>query len=131
MKSIKPGRGPSAMSAFASILVAVVGICWTFYARSIGAPAIFTLFGIVFVAVAIAGAVSNLLNATRKNRFSSFDITDEKEEPDPLNQVFHPESSSAPADDSKARFCPYCGAELIDPAARFCQNCGKELPQKH
>lgn len=131
MKSIKPGRGPSMMGAFVGILVAGIGVCWTIYARSAGAPWIFTAFGIVFVAVALIGSISNLLNATRKNRFSSFDITDEYEEPDPLNQAFHPEAHADPATDTPARFCPYCGAELQDPAARFCQNCGKELPKNH
>ena len=26
------------------------------------------------------------------------------------------------------KFCPYCGADLLDSDALFCANCGKKLP---
>ena len=26
------------------------------------------------------------------------------------------------------KYCPYCGAELVDGAASFCAECGKSLP---
>lgn len=28
------------------------------------------------------------------------------------------------------KYCPYCGAEVIDGAVSFCTECGKELPAK-
>lgn len=28
------------------------------------------------------------------------------------------------------KFCPYCGAELLDDAAAFCTECGKTLPSQ-
>ena len=48
MKSIKPGRGPSAMGAMGSIVAAVFGLIWTGAAVSMGAPIFFPLFGVVF-----------------------------------------------------------------------------------
>ena len=38
MKSIKPGRGPSAMGAMGSIIAVIFGIFWTIAAASMGAP---------------------------------------------------------------------------------------------
>ena len=52
MKSVKPGRGPSAMSAVTGALVALFGVFWTIIAISAGgwfmAP-----FGIIFVIIAV------------------------------------------------------------------------------
>ena len=28
------------------------------------------------------------------------------------------------------KFCPYCGAELLDETIAFCTECGKALPEK-
>ncbi|WP_240927457.1 hypothetical protein [Paenibacillus thiaminolyticus] len=53
MKSIKPGRGPSAMEAIGSIAVGIFGVIWTFAAANMGAPIFFVLFGIVFVGLAV------------------------------------------------------------------------------
>lgn len=80
MKSIKPGRGPSMMGGVSSILAAVFGVVWTFAALSMGAGGIFAIFGIVFIAMAVMSAIYNLKNATGKNRYSSFDITEDGEE---------------------------------------------------
>ena len=126
MKSVKPGRGPSFMGGIGSIVVGVVGVGWTVMASSMGAPGFFTLFGVAFVVLALAGAVYNLKNATGKNRFSTFDVTDGHEEPDPLNAYFGGRGEEAGAKDAAA-FCPYCGAEAED-GFRFCKKCGKELP---
>ena len=38
LKSIKPGRGPSAMSAFGGIIAALFGVFWTVMASRMGAP---------------------------------------------------------------------------------------------
>ena len=44
MKSVKPGRGPSAMGAFGSLAAVLFGIVWTAVAASSGAPGFFPLF---------------------------------------------------------------------------------------
>ena len=38
MRSIKPGRGPSAMGAVGSAAIGVFGIFWTISAANMGAP---------------------------------------------------------------------------------------------
>ena len=96
LKSIKPGRGPSAMGAFGGIIAAVFGVFWIIFAVSIGAPAIFPLFGILFIVMALGGTAFNYKNATGSNRMSVYDITDDKEEPDPLQARFHGRENSEP-----------------------------------
>ena len=119
MKSIKPGRGPSAKSGIGSVLAAVFGVLWMVMAGQIGAPPVFLLFGVVFIIGAVVEAVYSFMNATGKNRFSMMDIVDSQEESDPLNQRFGPESQ-------RPSFCPHCGQKL--PAdAKFCPGCGEKL----
>ena len=45
-------------------------------------------FGLVFIGMAIYAAVYNHHNATSKDRYSFFDIVDEDEEADPLNERY-------------------------------------------
>lgn len=77
---------------------------------------------------AVLQAVYQFKNATGENRYSEFDITENGEEPDPLEKRMAPPSS--PAEENKepgGGFCPYCGA----PAEKdydFCRRCGKKLP---
>lgn len=129
MKSIKPGRGPSMMGGVGSVFCAVFGIIWTIAAASMGAPAFFPLFGVCFVILGIAQAVYQFSNAGRKNRYSIFDITDDVEEPDPLNQRFGAGSQDEHARSAMAgaSFCPYCGARAEEGYV-FCRGCGKKLP---
>ena len=148
MKSIKPGRGPSMMGGIVCIAVAVFGLLWTIGASSMsssfrgigtfhdpafggGIDAIFPLFGVVFIIIAVVSAVYNFKNATGKKRFSEYDIMDSSEEPDPLNERFGEHTpvhhESVPEADA---FCPYCGTPVEDDY-RFCNSCGKKLPQKH
>lgn len=127
MKSIKPGRGPSMMGGLGSIFAGVFGVIWTLAAVQMGAG-IFALFGVVFIVFAVLQAVYQFKNATGENRYSEFDITEDGEEPDPLEKRMAPPSS--PAEENKepgGNFCPYCGA----PAEKdydFCHRCGKKLP---
>ncbi|MGL5540653.1 MAG: DUF7577 domain-containing protein [Erysipelotrichaceae bacterium] len=128
MKSVKPGRAPSAMGATGSIIAIIFGIFWMFFAASIGAPDFFVMFGLLFVGVAIVQFVYHYKNATSKNRFSVVDITDESEEEDPWNARMRngePSSASSPKD---VKYCPFCGAAM-DPSFRYCPKCGKEQPQ--
>lgn len=131
MKSIKPGRGPSLMGGVVCIFMALFGIGWTAFAFSMGGG-LFSMFGLVFVGVAVVSAIYNFKNATGKNRYSQFDITDGDEEPDPLNERFGAPRAARSEDkkenkNSKNKFCPYCGAEVGDGFA-FCNNCGRKLP---
>lgn len=138
MKSIKPGRGPSMMSAAASVFVAIFGVIWTVIACSIGGGPI-AIFGIFFVLFALASAAYNFMNATRKNRFSSFDITDQNEEADPLNLRFSGQDNRATDQNAdphtnaqnktgKSNFCPYCG-NAVEADFQYCNYCGKKLPE--
>ena len=128
MKSVKPGRGPSAMGAAGSVIAVIFGIFWTITAASMGAPGFFPLFGVLFVIMGIVQAVYNFKNATGENRYSSFDIVEDGEEPDPLDQRFGNAPRNVPQSDSgDFRFCPYCGAKLGAEFA-YCGKCGKKLP---
>lgn len=132
MKSIKPGRGPSMMRGFTSLISAGFGVIWTLLAASMGAPPLFCLFGVLFIALGIGQAIYQFKNARQKNRYSSFDITDENEEPDPFNERFHSSSEDAAQEEDYdpnggTNFCPYCG-EKTGPEYAFCPNCGRKLP---
>lgn len=127
MKSIKPGRGPSFMGGVMSILVGLFGVVWTIVAASMGGG-VFALFGIIFIAVAVVQAIYNFKNATGKNRYSAFDITDSSEEPDPLNECYgNPQATTQKKNDVNNKFCPYCGTPVAGDF-EFCNNCGKKLP---
>lgn len=129
MKSVKPGRGPSFMSAVVGIFVAVFGVAWTIMAVSAGAG-FMGIFGLIFVAIAIIQVIYNFKNATGKNRYSEFDITEDDEEVDPWNQRFGERKDEIEELDKckRGNFCPYCGAE-IESDFSFCQRCGKKLPK--
>ena len=130
MKSIKPGRGPSMMSGVAGVAVGIFGVIWTIGAASIGGG-LFALFGVVFIVIAIVNAVYNFKNATNKNRYSTFDIVDDSEEPDPLNERFGGTAYGAEqtykAEGGGSEFCPYCGADVEEEYV-YCNKCGKKLP---
>ena len=131
MKSVKPGRGPSAMGAVGSVIAVIFGIFWTITAASMGAPFFFPLFGVLFIILGIVQAVYHFKNATGENRYSSFDIVESGEEPDPLNIRFGdtPQGDSGP-DSGDFRFCPYCGAKL-GADFTYCGKCGRKLPDNH
>lgn len=93
---------------------------------------LFALFGLVFVLIAVAQAVYNFKNATGKNRYSAFDITDSREEPDPLNLRFgQPEAPAGDAGETagspESAFCPFCGTP-VEADHVFCLRCGRKLP---
>lgn len=125
MKSIKPGRGPSMMGGVVGIFMIGFGILWTAMATQAGG--IFALFGILWTGIAIATTIYNFKNATGKNRYSAYDITD-AEEPDPLNERFGEAAEAAKEEsDTDSKFCPYCGTPVKDDF-EFCNQCGKKLP---
>lgn len=137
MRSIKPGRGPSAMGAAGSVIAIVFGIFWTILAFSItkNAPfpmvsTIFPLFGVLFIIVGIVQAVIHFKNATGRNRMSLFDIVDADEEPDPIARGRGPRNASGAIQgtdsEQTAGYCPYCGMALRSDYA-YCPKCGKSL----
>ena len=128
MKSKKPGRGPSMMGGIVSIVMGVFGLLWTIVAAGIGGG-FFALFGVLFIVIAVVNAVYNFKNATNKNRYSAFDIVDENEERDPLNQRYgqQREDTWHYEEERENEFCPYCGAE-VEKDYVFCNKCGKKLP---
>lgn len=127
MKSVKPGRGPSAMGAFGSVVGVVFGVIWTGAAASMGAPPFFPAFGVLFIVVGLVQALYHYKNATGENRFSEFDITEDGEEPDPLDRRDR-EAPEREEPDGAYRFCPYCGARAGE-GFSYCARCGRELPE--
>ncbi len=131
MRSIKPGRGPSAMGAMGSVFAIIFGIFWTIMAGSMGAPIFFPIFGVFFIGMGVVQLIYHLKNATGKNRMSIYDITDDGEEEDPLEEVFGIERSDERSrvdlgSGERFAYCPYCGHKL-DNLYRFCPACGKPL----
>ena len=131
MRSVKPGRGPSLQGAIGSIFAVVFGIFWMVSAAKMGAPTPFVLMGLVFVVIAGSNVIVSLMNATGENRFSLYDITEEGEEPDPLEEVLNKKEKTTEPKDEEERatetaFCPYCGAKAEKDYA-FCRSCGKKL----
>lgn len=138
MRSIKPGRGPSAMGALGSLFAVIFGIVWTIFAYELTRDSpfplvgvVFPLFGLFFVAMGALQAYYHFTNATRANRFSTLDVTDDNEEPDPLNQAFgRARSEKAPrragGREIEGEFCPYCGAQ-VQPDFDYCPKCGKDI----
>lgn len=134
MKSIKRGRAPSIREGIAGIGMGIFGVFWCVMAAGMGAPPLFVGFGVIFILIAVANAVYSLSNATRKNRYSEYDITGTDEETDPLNARFGGAEQAAArcvhcgatlaVDD---RFCPGCGSRVYPQERRVCPDCGKVL----
>lgn len=133
MKSIKRGRMPSVMSGVVGIIMALI-----FFVMAVDVSRNFEEVAIVPVLMGIAVLVISifeLVSATRKNRFSEYDITEGGEEPDPLNGYFGNERSGSVENGNaadgvgakQAAFCPYCGAH-VESEYEFCPSCGKRLP---
>ena len=126
MKSVKPGRGPSFMGGVGSLIAVGFGAIWMALAFSMGAPTLFCLFGVLFILMGLANVIYSFVNATGKKRFSVFDITEDGEEEDPLNERFGVKRETK-APDGETVYCLYCG-EKAEQGYRYCRKCGKELP---
>nr|MDD6336578.1 zinc ribbon domain-containing protein [bacterium] len=127
MRSIKPGRGPSMMGAVMGAAAGIFGVIWTVAAARMGVG-LMAAFGVVFILIAIATTVYQFKNAVGKHRYSQFDITEDGEEIDPLEQRFgrgRDEKGALAASDN--RFCPFCGCAL-DTGFAYCPRCGRKLP---
>ena len=137
MKSIKPGRGPSGMSFIGSIIAIIFGVFWTIMAVNITANAsfamigmIFPLFGILFITVGVIQAVYSYKNATGRNRYSIYDITDSNEEGDPSDSWVKNDDEDSreyrELPEGDINYCPYCGVQLKSGYA-YCPKCGKDI----
>ena len=125
------------MGGFGSLFITMFGVLWTILAFGLVSSApfpinvIFPLFGVCFVLFGIAQTVFHFKNATQENRYSSFDVVDGEDEPDPLNVRFGKKADRPAAAQPKTRriegsFCPYCRADL-QPDFEFCPKCGADV----
>lgn len=126
MKSVKRGRGPSFMGGIIGIAVALFGVFWTIMAIAGGAW-FMAPFGLIFTGIAVVRAIFDFKNATGKNRYSEYDITDGEEESDPLNEMFGEREEKNYPSQTESRYCPYCG-QRVEAEYEFCNVCGKRLP---
>lgn len=133
MKSVKPGRGPSQLSAVGSIGAALFGVFWCILAGAMGAWFMIP-FGLIFIGISVYSAIYNHRNATSEDRYSLMDIVDSDEESDPLNEKYGRQKNTAQAvrnttgtPGTSVSYCPYCGAK-VEGDFDFCPKCGKKLP---
>lgn len=129
MRSVKRGRGPSMMGGVVGIFMICFGIFWTVMAAQ--ASGFMAIFGIIWTGIAVSITVYNFKNATGKNRYSEYDITENGEEPDPFNERFGNREDTferwTPNDNSTSKYCPYCGTK-VENDFEFCNQCGRKLP---
>ena len=138
MKSIKRGRASSMTSGIVGIVMSIL-----FFGMgaevSDGFGGFAAFMPIIMGLIVLGVSIAEIIGATRKNRFSEYDITDEGEEPDPLNQYYGGQAqstrnwqspTSAPAQPGTAAqsYCPYCGTH-IEQGYAYCPSCGKKLPE--
>jgi hypothetical protein len=133
MKSIKPGRGPSAMAAIFSVVFIIFGMLWTILAYELTASSpipfvhvIFPSAGLLFIGLGVANLIYNTANAAGKDRMSVFDITDGREESDPATNFLRHGASNTPSASAPVGFCPACGAAL-QAGYKFCPSCGQAV----
>jgi hypothetical protein len=88
MYELKEGRGPAFLSALGSLFMVGFAVLWVGLCVSLGAPIWFTLFGVLFGLFALVLAGYQFWAATTKQRPDLYDLTSNKEEPDPLNRRF-------------------------------------------
>ena len=137
MKSIKRGRASSLTGGIVGIVMSMA-----FFGMALQVSDGFDEFAfmpVIMGLIVLGVSIAEIVGATRKNRFSEYDITDDGEEPDPLNQYYGGQSqsnqngqlpTSAPAQSGTTAksYCPYCGAR-IEQGYAFCPACGKKLPE--
>ncbi len=114
------------MGGIIGIAVAIFGVFWTVMAIAGGAW-FMAPFGLIFTGIAVVRTVYDFKNATGKNRYSEYDITDGNEETDPLNEMFGEKREDNGRIQTESNFCPYCG-QRVEADYEFCNVCGKRLP---
>ena len=125
MKSIKPGRGPSMMGGISALFAALFGVFWIIVVLQSGGG-FFAFFGVIFIAMALVQAWYNFHNASQKDRFSSFDIVDSREEMDPLDPRYAGQDDiPVRSSDSDAIAEPNSSRTIctVPSAAKSCADC--------
>ncbi len=137
MKSIKRGRASSLTSGIVGIAMSIAffGIA-TQVSSDFGE---FAFVPMIMGLIVLGLSIGEIIGATRKNRFSEYDITDDGEEPDPLNQYYggqeqptqnwqSPTSAPVQSGTVAQSYCPYCGT-CVEQGFAYCPSCGKRLPE--
>ena len=119
MKSIKPGRGPSALTGIMGIFMIGFGIVWTVLASRINLYAAF--FGILWTGMAVAVTIYNLKNATGKNRYSAFDKSRMTQ-----TKYGRPKTDSV----HTAEFRSERNSDIAIAAGKSCRKVGTETPHQ-
>lgn len=117
-----PPGGRLALIPGMVIMLMVIGFAffWTTSARAMGAPFIFTLFGVGFAIVAISGFVSVVV-AFAKGGTPDTVVHDE---PEPV-ELYRPEPDNIAMHSPESQYgeCTYCGTR-VDSSVHRCPNCG-------
>src|SRR5581483_9716353 len=116
-----PSRVSSVARGVGAIFATIFGVIWLIFAASAGAPWPFVLFGFIFIAVAIGGAIFNFYNAMAQNRIGFYEITNDQENSAPLSG-----ESSNHSNVQQNAFCPFCGA-AVSSNFDYCPKCGKNI----
>ena len=129
MMKNKPGKG-SLVTGLIGIGVAIFGIIWTFEAYSItkdspfgSQPSIILIAaGILFVVIAILGAIRGFRNGSEEDR-NEENLTGREAEENLVNRITQAvKENQMPREKSKWN-CPYCGTAVHEDEA-FCPACG-------
>jgi membrane protein implicated in regulation of membrane protease activity len=88
MYELKQGRASMFMGGVGGLLMVGFAALWTGLCVSLGAPIWFSLFGVLFGVFGLVVAIFSFWAATTKDRPDLFDVTTDREEPDPLNRRF-------------------------------------------
>jgi hypothetical protein len=88
MYELKQGRASSFMGGVGGLVMVGFALLWTGFCMSMGAPSWFCLFGVLLGVLGLVVAVFSFWAATTKDRPDLFDVTTDKEEPDPFNRRY-------------------------------------------
>ena len=93
MYQLKEGRAPAFMGGVGGLVAVGFAVLWTGLCISLDAPIFFTLFGVLFGALGLILAIYSFWYATTRDRPDLYDLTTNKEEPDPFNRRYGPKQS--------------------------------------
>lgn len=135
MYHVKPGSGPSLWNIVGGIIGVVFTIFWIIPAGAKNASWVSVAFGVLMLLLFIGWIAYNGFNAFSDNRVSTFDITTDREEPDPVARIAKSVKGGEATGDQElptgtrkfpGDFCPFCG-ENAGASFQFCPKCGKGI----